>query len=48
MASSPGLFWRLLCLPILHENDYKFQRLAHSLSQVTDRCALADYQFDRT
>jgi hypothetical protein len=45
MPSSPGLFWRLLCLPILHENDYKFQRLAHSLSTVIVGCALEECQF---
>jgi len=45
MPSSPGLFWCLLCLPILHENDYKFQRLAHSLSMRIDGCALEECQF---
>ncbi|MFN4206879.1 MAG: SHOCT domain-containing protein [Agrobacterium albertimagni] len=34
-----------MCLPILHENDYKFQRLAHSLSMRIDGCALEECQF---
>jgi hypothetical protein len=34
-----------LYLPILHENDYKFQRLAHSLSTWIDGCAFEKCQF---
>lgn len=34
-----------MCLPILHENDYKFQLLAHSLSIRIDGCALEECQF---